>query len=274
MYSNSDPSHFNTGGYTLKRSWPLSKEEVEERRRNRELLTDHVRKTFNFTRTEQSNRVKEPPFEKPLEEGKEIIELPEMGNWAEICDIGLADALASRKSRRSFSDLPLKMEELSFLLWATQGIRDGGPHHFRTVPSAGARHSFETYICSGNVEGLEKAVYRYIPSKHALIELRLKKEIMKELTSACFGQMFISKAAVGFVWTTIPYRMEWRYGPAAHRVIAIDIGHVCQNLYLAVEGIGAGTCGIGAYDQDRIDRLIGVDGEDEFVIYVAPVGKR
>jgi SagB-type dehydrogenase family enzyme len=68
--------------------------------------------------------------------------------------------------------------------------------------------------------------------------------------------------------------MEWRYDIAAHRVILLDAGHVCQNLYLASEAIGAGTCAVAAYDQVLIDGLLNLDGEDEFVIYLAPVGKR
>jgi nitroreductase len=58
-----------------------------------------------------------------------------------------------------------------------------------------------------------------------------------------------------------------------HKLIALDAGHVCQNLYLAVEAIGAGTCAIDAYDQDKMDALLGVDGKDGFAIHVAPVGK-
>ncbi|MEI6305337.1 MAG: nitroreductase family protein, partial [Deltaproteobacteria bacterium] len=50
-------------------------------------------------------------------------------------------------------------------------------------------------------------------------------------------------------------------------------GHVCQNLYLACEAIGAGTCAIAAYNQTLADDLLGVDGTDEFTIYIAPVGK-
>jgi SagB-type dehydrogenase family enzyme len=93
------------------------------------------------------------------------------------------------------------------------------------------------------------------------------------LTRATLGQGFVGDSAVTFVWTTVPYRMEWRYSLAAHRVILIDVGHVCQNLYLACEAIDAGTCAVGAYDQQAIDALIGVDGEDEFTVYLAPVGK-
>ena len=57
------------------------------------------------------------------------------------------------------------------------------------------------------------------------------------------------------------------------KVIAVDAGHVCQNLYIACEAVRAGTCAIAAYDQELADALVGVDGEDEFVLYMAPVGK-
>lgn len=80
-------------------------------------------------------------------------------------------------------------------------------------------------------------------------------------------------AAAFFMWTSLPYRMEWRYSIASAKIIAIDAGHVCQNLYLACEAIGCGTCGIGAYWQDLMDRFLGVDGEDEFAVYMAPVGR-
>jgi SagB-type dehydrogenase family enzyme len=90
---------------------------------------------------------------------------------------------------------------------------------------------------------------------------------------AAMGQGFVGRGAVTFLWTTIPGRMEWRYGEASYKVIALDAGHVCQNLYLACEAIGAGTCAVAAYDQDASDALLGLDGDTEFTIYMAPVGK-
>ena len=90
---------------------------------------------------------------------------------------------------------------------------------------------------------------------------------------ACLNQRTVSRCAVTFFWSTVPYRAEWRYGPVAHKMIAIDAGHACQNLYLACEGMGLGCCAIGAYDQQLCDTLCGLDGEDEFVIYAAAVGK-
>jgi SagB-type dehydrogenase family enzyme len=78
---------------------------------------------------------------------------------------------------------------------------------------------------------------------------------------------------VTFIWTAIPYRTEWRYGPLAPKLIAQDSGHVCQNLYLACTAIHAGTCAVGAYNQSKMDTLLGIDGIDEFTMYCAPVGK-
>ena len=52
----------------------------------------------------------------------------------------------------------------------------------------------------------------------------------------------------------------------------MDIGHVCQNLYIATESIGFGTCAIGAFDRILCDSIFGLDGEEEFTILASPVG--
>jgi len=123
------------------------------------------------------------------------------------------------------------------------------------------------------VDGVEPGVYRYLPLTHELL-LEFKEEKLREkMIKATFDQKFAGESAVTFIWTAIPYRMEWRYGLDSHKVIAMDAGHVAQNLYLACEAIGAGTCAIGAYDQEYFDTLLRLDGEEEFVIYAAPVGK-
>ena len=123
------------------------------------------------------------------------------------------------------------------------------------------------------VEGLKSGLYRYLPFDGQLAQLAADDQIGRKAASACLGQAFVATAAVCFFWTAIPARMEWRYGRAAHKVIAIDAGHVCQNLYLASTALGAGTCAIAAYDQEDCDQLLGVDGDEEFTVYIAPVGK-
>jgi SagB-type dehydrogenase family enzyme len=123
------------------------------------------------------------------------------------------------------------------------------------------------------VAGLEKGIYRYLPIEHQLLIVSIDRELQNNIVVATLNQPFTGNAAVTFIWTAIPYRMEWRYHIAAHKVIALDAGHVCQNLYLACAAITGGTCAIAAYHQELMDRLVHVDGSDEFVIYLAAVGK-
>jgi len=238
-------------------------------------LKDTIRKTIDFSRTGQSRGLKPPPLEKPCSPDARRVELPGADQWPSVEPVDLISAIRNRESRRRFGRKPLSLEELSFLLWATQGVRKrlDEATALRTVPSAGCRHALETYLGIFRVEGLDVGVYRYLPLEHQLVFEFSEERLSEEFAHAAFGQTFVGKSAVTFVWTTIPYRMEWRYDLAAHKVIAIDAGHVCQNLYLACEAIGAGTCAVGAYDQQAMDRLLRVDGTDEFVIYLAPVGK-
>lgn len=225
--------------------------------------------------TDQRRGVPAPPLQKPVPEGVKTIDLVPPEGIA-LGGVPLREAIARRKSRRRFSSEPLTLEELSFLLWATQGVREvvrDGVATFRTVPSAGARHPFETYLSVHRVEGLTPGLYRYLPLDHKLAFLREDPDLAGKIAEAALGQKFVGEAAVIFVWAAIPYRTEWRYSIRSHKVIAIDAGHICQNLYLACEAIGAGTCAVGAYSQRAMDVLLGVDGEDEFTVYLAPVGK-
>lgn len=241
----------------------------------RNFLKDSVRLTIDFSRTDQSRGIAPPPVEKPVEAGSRRIDLVPPEQWKAIPNIDLLSTIKSRKSHRQFTAEPLTLEEISFLLWATQGIREraGESTAFRVVPSAGCRHALETYLCILNVSGLEQGIYRYLPLEHQLLVVSQEKGLPKKITVAALDQSFVGNAAVTFLWTAIPYRMEWRYDIAAHKVIALDAGHVCQNLYLSCAAIKAGTCAVAAYHQELMDDLLGVDGEDEFLIYLAPVGK-
>jgi SagB-type dehydrogenase family enzyme len=245
------------------------------REQYRYFLKDSVRLTIDFNQTDQSKGLAPPPVEKPFGVDSRRIDLIYPDQWKEILSIDLLSAIKSRKSHRQFTSESLTLEEVSFLLWTTQGIREktGGITAFRTVPSAGCRHALETYLCVLNVTGLEQGIYRYLPLEHQLLVVSQQKNLSARITAAALHQSFVGKSAVTFLWTTIPYRMEWRYDIAAHKVIALDAGHVCQNLYLSCAAIKAGTCAVAAYDQDLMDDLLGVDGEDEFTIYLAPVGK-
>lgn len=223
--------------------------------------------------TDQRKRVPPPPVQKPCEEGAATLPLVPPARLS-VGQMPVIDAIRRRKSHRQYLEGTFSMEELSFLLWATQGVQNLTPTGTRrTVPSAGSRHPFETYLAVDRVAGVVPGLYRYLPFDHALCFVGAEPELAGRLVDGCRDQRFVGQAAVVFIWTVVPYRTEWRYSTISHKVIAIDAGHLCQNLYLASEAIGAGTCAIGAYDQEKMDALVGVDGVEEFVIYVAPVGK-
>ena len=220
-------------------------------------------------KTAQKQGAAVPEMQKPCRGN--VVPLPE-ADQAVAKPIALKDAIAARSSHRSFTDEPLQIAELSYLLWATQGVRKQTEKaSFRTVPSGGARHPFETYLFVSRVEGLEPGLYRYLPFEHALCVERLISDFEQQLDEALLKHHF--GGAVDFVWAAVPYRCEWRYAFESLRLILMDAGHVCAHLYLACEDLGCGTCAVGAYDQEKLDALIGLDGENEFAVYAAPVGK-
>ncbi len=244
---------------------------------NRFFLKDSIRQQIDFSRTDQSRGLPPPPLQVPCPPEAVRIDLPD-GREAlvRLGRMAVGEAIARRESVRHYDIAPLSLEELAALLWATQGVRKvlSPISALRTVPSAGARHAFETYLAVSRVEGLPAGLYRYLPFDGQLAQLAIDPQIGRRAAAACLGQWFVALAAVVLFWTVIPARMEWRYDLAAHKVIAIDAGHVCQNLYLACESLGLGTCAIAAYNQEACDRLLGVDGDEEFTLYLAPVGKR
>lgn len=223
----------------------------------------------------QDQGLPQPPLELPLPQNAKLIDLPR----AETLNIPRADLLAvinQRKTLRKYTGQPLVMDELSFLLWCTQGVKEitRRPSTLRTVPSAGARHPFETLVLANRVDGLAPGLYRFAASRHALVAQDLSMEINERITQACGGQNQIRTSAVTFLWMAVVERMTWRYPERAYRYMHLDAGHVCQNLYLAAESIGCGACAIAAFDDDALNATLGLDGDDCFVIYLASLGKR
>jgi len=227
-------------------------------------------------RSDQARGVPYPALQKPLPEGENrLIDLPEPDPRL-TRKTDFFQLLKDRQSWRKYTPESLSLEELAYLLWSTQGlIQEVGQGYAsrRPVPSAGARHPYETYLAVNRVEGLEAGIYRYLPFSHQLLFLEVSSTLPALLTEANLGQKFVGNSAVCFIWSCLPYRAEWRYMDHAHKNMLIDAGHICQNLYLAATSLGLGVCAVGAYDQAAMDALLELDGRDEYVVYLAPVGK-
>jgi SagB-type dehydrogenase family enzyme len=183
------------------------------------------------------------------------------------------EVLGRRRSTRAFSparDLPLGL--LSSLLWSTQGITaTDGEWHFRAAPSAGALYPIETYIFARAVEGLEQGIYHFRPHMFDMEFIR-KGDFAVALADAALGQEMILEAQATFLWTAVVARSTWKYKQRAYRYIYMDAGHIAQNLYLAGCAAGLGVCAVGAFFDDRVNGLIGIDGAEEVAVYLASVG--
>lgn len=184
----------------------------------------------------------------------------------------LDQILSDRKSIRKFQARPLSLGQLSYLLWASDGIqRSERGYEFRTAPSAGALYPIETYIVANDVADLEPGVYHYGLREHALERIR-SGDHREQIAAAALGQTTCAKAPAVFAWTAIFARATCKYGQRAYRYIYLDAGHIAENLALAAVSLGLGTCQIGALFDDEINKLLGVDGVEESVVYMSVVG--
>ena len=220
--------------------------------------------------SDQERRLPQPPLETLIEEEGEAVLLPDPGEGT----TDLRSLIDSRTSIRNYADVPISLQDLSYLLWCTQGVKEvvGAQATLRTVSSAGARHAIETYLLVNRVHELPPGLYRYRALEHQLQEFTLFEGIADQVQEACLKQGHITGSAVTFIWSATVYRMTWRYGERGFRYLFLDAGHVCQNLYLGAESMGYGVCAIAAFDDDRMNELLYLDGKDEFVLYLATCG--
>jgi SagB-type dehydrogenase family enzyme len=228
-----------------------------------------------LSRADQFQGRPAPPLEKPVPKDGKFISLPQPVEIS-VPLIELRSAIESRRSIRRYSSDPLTLKELAYLFWCTQGIvqRHEPYATFRNVPSAGGRHAFETYLQVNRVRDLEPGLYRYLAFSQRLMDIEISPGTADRLMEACLRQALVKKSAVTFIWSCVIYRMAWRYSERAYRLVHLDAGHVCQNLYLAAEQLNCGVCAIGAFDDELMAGLLGIDGLEEFVIYCATVGKK
>ena len=238
-----------------------------------QIFMEQTRYEF-LSRSDQMEGVVAPPLEKSTDVSGLCITLPTEGQ-IDIPPLDLRDAIESRRSIRQYLSDSLSLDELAYLLWVTQGIvHVQDPYYtLRNVPSAGGRHAFETYLCINRVEGIEPGLYRYLAFSHQLIRIETQVDYGEKILDVCLNQAFVKNAAVVFLWTCVIYRMSWRYSERAYRLVHLDAGHVCQNLYLAAGQVGCGACAIAAFDDHLAADLLHIDGIEEFVIYCATVGK-
>jgi hypothetical protein len=168
---------------------------------NRFFLKDSIRQQIDFSRTDQNRGLPPPPLQAPCPPDAVRIDLPDGREaLARLGRMPVGEAIARRESVRQYDATPLTLEQLAALLWATQGVRRmlSPISARRSVPSAGARHAFETYLAVSRVEALPAGLYRYLPFDGQLAQLAIDPQIGHRAADACLGQRFVALAAVTF----------------------------------------------------------------------------
>ena len=227
---------------------------------------------------DQTQRPVEENFEPTVcgvcEPSQKLIHLPSPSEIS-VDPVLLFETLESRRTIREYSSESLKKWELSLMLHYTQGVSDEGKApHLRIVPSAGALHPFETYIVVNRVDGLESGIYRYLPLDHALVREKCHIGDNESIAAACRRPELVTGSAVTFIWIAVPDRILWKFNSRGWRYLFIEAGHICQNLYLIATALGCGTCAIGSYRDDEMNCALAIDGEEQFCIYMASVGRK
>ncbi|MEL7591333.1 MAG: SagB/ThcOx family dehydrogenase, partial [Anaerolineaceae bacterium] len=180
---------------------------------------------------QNSGNVPQPPLELPLPEDAALIPLPRPAEFS-VPVMDLRAAIEARRTVRAYSETPLSLEELSYLLWVSQGVKriSSRPSTARTVPSAGARHAFETYLLVNRVEGLDAGLYRYAAIENSLLRLEAPADIAERIAHDCLEQAQITNSAATFIWAAVLERMYWRYVERGYRYLHLDAGQRVEDL--------------------------------------------
>ncbi|MCS7281202.1 MAG: SagB/ThcOx family dehydrogenase [Desulfobacterota bacterium] len=197
--------------------------------------------------------------------GSEFIALPEP---AKKGSMSLEESIFLRRSVREFSDTALTINELSQLLWASQGTVKSGR---RSVPSAGALYPLEIYAVCGNVKGIEPGIYKYDVKRHGLVRI-LSGDRRAALASSALGQYWVKNAPVSIVVSAVYERTTRKYGERGIRYVHMEVGHVGQNVLLQAVALNLGAVPVGAFYDEDVKRVLNLP-KDEHPLYIIPVGK-
>lgn len=230
---------------------------LKETRYSRDTLRDAQ---VNYPRAPQYKEYPEAPQRLVL---TPPADLPGQDLWA---------CLQARRSLRQYQERPLTLEELTAMLWATQGVTLESPHFLlRAAPSAGALYPVETYLAVHQVIGVEPGIWHLNVPDFALEQVA-PGDFRRPLVAAGLSQNFLGTGAAVFIWTGVLNRAMWKYRERAIRYLFLDAGHICQNLMLAATALGLGCCPVGAFFDGEVEQLVQVDGQEEVALYLAAVG--
>ncbi|UCG51349.1 MAG: SagB/ThcOx family dehydrogenase [Candidatus Latescibacterota bacterium] len=197
----------------------------------------------------------------------EIVKLPDP-----VHDSGMSleSALRKRRSVREYAKEPLTLPEVSQLLWSAQGVTDR-VEGLRTVPSAGALFPLEVYLVAGQVTDLPSGVYKYRPRGHDMLHIS-GGDKRRDLASAAIRQSCVGRGAIVIVLSAVYERVTSTYGTRGIMYVDNEVGLAAENVCLQAVAMNLGTVYVGAFDDRRVKKILGMPG-NERPRCLLPVGR-
>jgi len=177
------------------------------------------------------------------------------------------EALAKRRSVREFSSEALKRSQIGQLAWAGQGVTDS-QRGLRTAPSAGAMYPIELFFATA------EGVYAYRPTEHSLLQTS-QQDIRSNLARATATPEPVIGAGCAIIVTGSSRKLASRFGSKSRTYVALEAGHVAQNIQLQAVCLGLGSVTVGGLDTAAVRKVCRMsrDTEPLYVICVGyPVG--
>jgi SagB-type dehydrogenase family enzyme len=175
--------------------------------------------------------------------------------------LSLEETLAARRSVRAFSPQSLRLDEISQLAWAAQGVSDR-QRGLRTAPSAGALFPLEVHLLTS------EGVFHYLPAGHRLERLSFGDQ-RPRLARVALGQAAVRQAPLVMVISAVTARTRVKYGGRAERYVAIEAGHAAQDVLLQATALGLASVPIGAFDDDGLRGVLRLPAEQAPLCVIA-----
>lgn len=192
-------------------------------------------------------------------------------------DMPLGEAMSARHSGRTFGTDPLPLEDLGSILLLANGVmrtttiaRDVVFYH-RSTPNSGGLGCVEVFCIALSVKDLRPGIYHFDSVSHDLAMIS-DGDLRNWLRSCVLFQREFSSASVALVLVASLDRLSEKYGARGYRLALIDVGCVCENIYLVSTALGLQVCAAAGFVDSELDRALGIDGLERASMLVVLVG--
>jgi SagB-type dehydrogenase family enzyme len=183
--------------------------------------------------------------------------------------VSLHGVTRARRSPWEYTATPIARADLDAMLTTACGVTgslpvEGDTVSLRAYPSGGALYTIEMYLAAINVQRLDAGVYHLNAIEGCLELLRpgFCEENLRLLAVPDQQRFLTGVGAVVFLAANFP-RPEREYGQGSYRMIAMEAGHISQNLLLAAAALGLGARPIAGLYDSLVNNALGFEGEDE-----------